>query len=68
MVGEELGILPGMDSIFSVLELEQLLGFIRNVSQRSNEKPKFDVVVYDGMSTEETIRMIGATSKSRLVN
>ncbi|KAL7110506.1 hypothetical protein ACP275_05G030000 [Erythranthe tilingii] len=67
VVGEELGVLPGMDSIFSVLEIENLVGFIRNnVSQKNNEKPKFDIVVYDGISTEETIRMIGATSKSRL--
>ncbi|KAK6133806.1 hypothetical protein DH2020_032517 [Rehmannia glutinosa] len=65
VVGEELGVLPGMDSIFSALELEQLVGFLGNVSQRNNEKSKFDIVVYDGMSTEETIRMIGANSKAR---
>ncbi|KAI3452982.1 hypothetical protein Pfo_009645 [Paulownia fortunei] len=66
VVGEELGVLPGMDSIFSAVELEQLVGFFSNVSQRNNEKAKFDIVVYDGISTEETIRMIGATSKARL--
>ncbi|KAL3824060.1 hypothetical protein ACJIZ3_020089 [Penstemon smallii] len=66
VVGEELGVLPGMDSIFSALELERLVGFFSNVAQRNNEKVKFDVVVYDGISTEETLRMIGATSKSRL--
>ncbi|CAH9147512.1 unnamed protein product [Cuscuta epithymum] len=62
VVGQELGVLPGMDSIFSILELEKLIGFFRNVSQ----KDKFDVIIYDGISTEETIRMIGATSKARL--
>ncbi|GFP96637.1 uncharacterized protein at1g26090 chloroplastic [Phtheirospermum japonicum] len=63
VVGEELGVLPGMDSIFSALELEKLIGFLGiALSQRD----KFDIVVYDGLSTEETIRMIGATSKARL--
>ncbi|XP_073030678.1 LOW QUALITY PROTEIN: ATPase GET3D, chloroplastic [Primulina eburnea] len=66
VVGEELGILPGMDSIFSVLELDRLVGFFGNVTKRNNEKNKFDIVIYDGVSTEETIRMIGATSKTRL--
>ncbi|KAL0296773.1 UNVERIFIED_CONTAM: putative protein, chloroplastic [Sesamum radiatum] len=66
VVGEELGVLPGMDSIFSALELERLVGFFGNVVSRNSEKSKFDVVVYDGISTEETIRMIGATSKARL--
>ncbi|XP_075480342.1 ATPase GET3D, chloroplastic isoform X2 [Primulina tabacum] len=66
VVGEELGILPGMDSTFSVLELDRLVGFFGNVTKRNNEKNKFDIVIYDGVSTEETIRMIGATSKTRL--
>lgn len=66
VVGEELGVLPGMDSIFSVLELERLVGFLVNAVQRNGERDKFDVVVYDGISTEETLRMIGATSKARL--
>lgn len=65
MVGEELGVLPGMDSIFSSLELERLVGFF--LSQRKGGKAKYDVVVYDGVNTEETIRMIGATSKARLL-
>ncbi|KAK3015617.1 hypothetical protein RJ639_005845 [Escallonia herrerae] len=66
VVGEELGVLPGMDSIYSVLAFERLVGFSGNVSLRNNQKEKFDVVVYDGTSSEETIRMIGATSKARL--
>ncbi|XP_042011029.1 uncharacterized protein At1g26090, chloroplastic-like isoform X2 [Salvia splendens] len=64
VVGEELGVLPGMDSIFSSLELERLLGFF--LSQRKGGKAKYDVVVYDGVNTEETVRMISATSKARL--
>ncbi|KAF5933218.1 hypothetical protein HYC85_029389 [Camellia sinensis] len=35
VVGEELGVLPGMDSIFSALELQRLVGFSRNVAQRN---------------------------------
>ncbi|XP_060214911.1 uncharacterized protein At1g26090, chloroplastic [Lycium barbarum] len=66
VVGEELGVLPGMDSIFSSLALEQLVGFFGNVVQQKSKKEKFDIIIYDGMSTEETIRMIGATSKARL--
>ncbi|CAL5419105.1 unnamed protein product [Camellia sinensis] len=66
VVGEELGVLPGMDSIFSALALQRLVGFSRNVAQRNRQEDKFDVIVYDGISTEETIRMIGATSKARL--
>nr|XP_016506061.1 PREDICTED: uncharacterized protein At1g26090, chloroplastic-like isoform X4 [Nicotiana tabacum] len=66
VVGEELGVLPGMDSIFSSLALERLVGFFGNIVQQNSKKEKFDIIIYDGMSTEETIRMIGATSKARL--
>ncbi|XP_023756089.2 uncharacterized protein At1g26090, chloroplastic [Lactuca sativa] len=62
VVGEEFGVLPGMDTIFSALQLEKLVGFLRNKTQKTS----FDVVIYDGISTEETIRLIGATGKSRL--
>lgn len=55
-----------MDCIFSSLALEQLVGFFENVVQQNSKKEKFDIIIYDGMSTEETIRMIGATSKARL--
>lgn len=55
-----------MDSIFSSLALEQLVGFFENVVRQNSKKEKFDIIIYDGMSTEETIRMIGATSKARL--
>ncbi|CAI9096299.1 OLC1v1032403C1 [Oldenlandia corymbosa var. corymbosa] len=66
VVAEELGVLPGMDSIFSVLALGRLLGFLRNDSQQNSQQEKFDIIVLDGMSSEEIVRMIGATSKSRL--
>lgn len=68
MVGEELGVLPGMDSIFSAFALERLVGFFGNFAQRNRRKEKFDVIVYDGISPEETLRMIGASSKARLGN
>ncbi|XVF42989.1 hypothetical protein PTKIN_Ptkin02bG0004100 [Pterospermum kingtungense] len=63
VVGEELGVLPGMDSFLSVLELVRLLGLL---GRRNRQKDKFDVLIYDGISTEETLRMIGASSKARL--
>lgn len=66
MVCEELGVLPGMDSIFSALALERFVGFLGDVPQKSNQKDKFDIIIYDGLNTEETIRMMGAASKTRL--
>lgn len=66
VVGEELGVLPGMDSIFSAFALERLVGFFGNFAQRNHQKEKFDVIVYDGISPEETLRMIGVSSKARL--
>ncbi|KAK1423172.1 hypothetical protein QVD17_18467 [Tagetes erecta] len=66
VVGEELGVLPGMDTIFSALELEKLVGFLKKKTKKNNPKYNFDVIVYDGLSTEETIRLMGATGKSRL--
>ncbi|KAH9707579.1 hypothetical protein KPL70_012614 [Citrus sinensis] len=64
--GVELGVLPGMDSIFSAFALERLVGFFGNFAQRNHQKEKFDVIVYDGISPEETLRMIGVSSKARL--
>ncbi|KAG6624099.1 hypothetical protein CIPAW_16G002500 [Carya illinoinensis] len=66
IVGEELGVLPGMDSIFSVLALFRLVGLLSNVAKENHRKEKFDVIIYDGISTEETLRIIGAISKARL--
>lgn len=58
--------LPGMDSIFSMLELERLVGFFRQATRKNHKGKAFDVIVYDGISTEETLRMIGLSSKTRL--
>ncbi|EOY02157.1 P-loop containing nucleoside triphosphate hydrolases superfamily protein isoform 4 [Theobroma cacao] len=66
VVGEELGVLPGMDSMFSALALVRLLGLFGRWAQRNHQKDKFDVIIYDGISTEETLRLIGASSKARL--
>ncbi|XP_011008666.1 PREDICTED: uncharacterized protein At1g26090, chloroplastic [Populus euphratica] len=63
VVGEELGVLPAMDSIFAVYALAGLVGSL-NVNQTNRDK--FDIIVYDGVSTDETLRMIGAASKARL--
>ncbi|XP_062222220.1 uncharacterized protein At1g26090, chloroplastic [Phragmites australis] len=63
IVGEELGILPGMDSICSVLALQKLLNFFS--SGRSSSQQEFDVVVYDCNNTEEILRLIGATERAR---
>ncbi|XP_050225941.1 uncharacterized protein At1g26090, chloroplastic [Mercurialis annua] len=67
VVGEELGILPAMDSIFSAFVLERLIGFLKNATKGKNkEDEKFDIIIYDGFSADETLRMIGAASKARL--
>ncbi|KAJ1386667.1 HSP20-like chaperone [Sesbania bispinosa] len=65
IVGEELGILPGMDSIFLVLALERLVGFLGTAASKS-QQDKFDLIIYDGISSEETLRIIGGSSKARL--
>lgn len=66
MVGEELGVLPGMDSIFSAIALEILVGFHQGiVGERNYPREKFDVIVYDGISSDETLRTIGAAERAR---
>ncbi|XP_058091766.1 uncharacterized protein At1g26090, chloroplastic [Magnolia sinica] len=66
VVGEELGVLPGMDSVLSVIEIEKLVGFRGGAaSGRNNSQEKFDIIVYDGISSEETLRMIGAAERAR---
>uniref|UniRef100_F6HF23 ArsA HSP20-like domain-containing protein n=1 Tax=Vitis vinifera TaxID=29760 RepID=F6HF23_VITVI len=66
VVGEELGVLPGMDSVFTLLALERLVGFLGNLGRRNLRKDKYDIIIYDGINTEETLRMIGVTSRARL--
>ncbi|CAJ1932245.1 unnamed protein product [Sphenostylis stenocarpa] len=65
IVGEELGILPGMDSILLVLALERLVGFL-GISASNSRQDKFDLIIYDGLSSEETLRIMGGSSKARL--
>ncbi|GMH01849.1 hypothetical protein Nepgr_003688 [Nepenthes gracilis] len=65
IVGEELGVLPGMDSIFSAFALEGFIGFHGNAAQRK-DNDKFDVIIYDGISPEETLRLLGASKAARL--
>ncbi|ESW25324.1 hypothetical protein PHAVU_003G026200 [Phaseolus vulgaris] len=65
IVGEELGILPGMDSILLVLALERLVGFL-GIAASKSQQDKFDLIIYDGISSEETLRIIGGSSKARL--
>ncbi|KAF5182289.1 P-loop containing nucleoside triphosphate hydrolases superfamily protein [Thalictrum thalictroides] len=66
VVGEELGVLPGMDSIFTTLALNKLVGFLgRAVAKSSLPQEKFDIIIYDGISNEETLRMIGMSERAR---
>ena len=68
MVGEELEVLPGMDSVFTLLALERLVGFLGNLGRRNLRKDKYDIIIYDGINIEETLCMIGVTSRARLGN
>jgi len=52
-----------MDSIFSALALEKWVNFLPSL--RNNAQRQFDIVVYDGISTEETLRLIGATERAK---
>ncbi|KAI3911000.1 hypothetical protein MKW98_015657 [Papaver atlanticum] len=66
VVGEELGVLPGMGSIFAALALQKLVGVIEMTSvTKKQTQEKFDIVIYDGVSNEETLRMISATETAR---
>ncbi|KAL8153270.1 hypothetical protein V2J09_011030 [Rumex salicifolius] len=65
IVGEELGILPGMDPIFSVFALMRLIGLVGE-NAKQNQTDKFDVIIYDCISTTEMLRMMGAASSARL--
>lgn len=62
-MSEELGVLPGMDSIFSALALQKLVSF--DLGQRNFSTREFDVIIYDGVNTDETLRLIGVTDRTR---
>lgn len=53
-----------MDSIFLVLALERFVGFLGTAASKS-QRDKFDLIIYDGISSEETLRIIGGSSKAR---
>ncbi|KAJ4808122.1 P-loop containing nucleoside triphosphate hydrolases superfamily protein [Rhynchospora pubera] len=63
IVGEELGVLPGMDSFAPVLALQNLINLFSKEKESSNKE--YDVVVFDGISSEETLRLLGATERAR---
>lgn len=52
-----------MDSIFSALALGNLVKFLPGES--NNARPDFDIIVYDSNSSDETLRLIGATERAR---
>ncbi|MCO5555188.1 hypothetical protein L7F22_008731 [Adiantum nelumboides] len=65
VVGEELSVLPGMDALLALGAMESLIGFARDISKGRKADQTYDVVVYDGLSSEETLRLLGAAEKSR---
>ncbi|CAN1314373.1 Uncharacterized protein At1g26090, chloroplastic [Linum perenne] len=68
VVGEELGVLPAMDSVFGAFILERLLGFLTDVKDKKKNinEDGYDIIIYDGIGSDETLRMISAASKTRL--
>jgi hypothetical protein len=65
-VGEELGVLPNMDSILAVGALDRLIRFILGTGNNTKELDgKFDMITYDVISSEKTLRMVGGVERSR---
>lgn len=52
-----------MDSVFSALALQKLVNFLQR--GRSLARTEFDMIVYDGIGSEETLRLIGAAERAR---
>ncbi|KAL2612740.1 hypothetical protein R1flu_024432 [Riccia fluitans] len=66
VVSDELSILPGMDSFLAIGLLDSLSNFTGNsVKLKPRSTEQYDVVVYDGPSSEETLRIIGAPERTR---
>ncbi|CAM6107341.1 unnamed protein product [Calypogeia fissa] len=66
VVSEELSILPGMDSILAIGLLERLSGFTGDsLKKRGKGGERYDIVVYDGASSEETLRIFGSAERVR---
>lgn len=66
--GEELSVLPGMDPILAMGAIERLTGFtgglFKGVGKKGDNR-EYDVVVYDGLSSDEVFRMFGSAERAR---
>lgn len=67
--GEELSVLPGMDPILAMGVIERLTGFTGGLFKGMGKKDEkeYDVVVYDGLSSDEIFRMFGSAERARWV-
>lgn len=65
--GEELSVLPGMDPILAMGAIERLTGFTGGLFKGMGKKDEkeYDVVVYDGLSSDEIFRMFGSAERAR---
>eukprot|EP00899_Mesostigma_viride_P018939 jgi/Mesvir1/27046/Mv20742-RA.1 len=62
VVGEELAVLPGMDAILAVGQLESMTGAAGGSEATG---AVWDVVVYDGPSSTEVLRLFGAPERMK---
>ncbi|KAH9289380.1 hypothetical protein KI387_033497, partial [Taxus chinensis] len=65
IMGEELGVLLGMDSVLVIGALAKLIRFVGGTGNTKELERKFDVIVYYGINSEETLWMVGASEISR---
>ena len=67
--GDELSVLPGMDPILAMGAIERLTGFTGGIFKGIGKKDDkgYDVVVYDGLSSDEIFRMFGSAERARWV-